>query len=224
MRKIKVGIWMAVVLLVGCLAVMTHFSFTDHYNQIEYREKLVVPYLPKELKELCEGQYNMLKDSPIIITAKATGEYQYVFGNLWQKVVVEEVIRGEDKIDSGDTVKIVGTGKVGGKIKSGEYKGLTYVDTSFLNYMKKDKEYLIFLNNRVHAGYEHDKVYRVNKDAVTLQYINITDDSGGICDVRDTDGPSEMLYSCFKDYEFATNSKEVLKSLEKIKRQFIDFL
>lgn len=222
MRKVKIGILIALVILIGGLVVFTRLSFTDNYNQISYREKFVVPYLPKELKELCEGQYNILKESPIIITGKATGDYKYVYGNLWQEVEVKEVIRGEDRIDSGAMVKIVGTGRIGGVLKSGDYKGMTYVDTSFLNYLEKDKLYLIFLNNKVHASYEDEKIYQVNKDAVTLQYINMTDDNSQICNIKDTDGPCEMLYSCFKDYEFATNSKEVLKTLEETKNKLIE--
>ncbi|MCD7826202.1 MAG: hypothetical protein LUH14_09620 [Clostridiaceae bacterium] len=222
MRKVKIGLLVVLVILMGGLAVITRLSFTDHYNQVSYREKLVVPYLPEGLQELCAGQYNILAESPIIITGRATGDYEYVYGNLWQEVEVQGVIRGKDRIDSGDMVKIVGSGRIVGEVTSGEYKGMMYADTSFLNYMEKDDRYLIFINNRIHASYEDDKVYQVNKNATTLQYINITDDTSRICNVKDSDGPSDMLYSCFKDYEFATNSEEVLQSLEETKNRLIE--
>lgn len=224
--KFKSALYIIVCISLLGTAIFTRLSFSDNYNDENRREELfTVPYLSKGLKEICNIQYKKLRKSPIIITGRATGKSQYVTGNFWQEVEVVQVIRGKS-INTGEKIKIVGTGNVSPHEDDIYIEGKTYVNTSFLDYMKKDNMYLVFLNYKAYSADTRisgeETVYCVNTDAITMQYLNLTEKRYKVLDQENIDGKSyETEYSKVSGSEFATNSQEIMESLIKQKKYLI---
>lgn len=226
-KKLKIKFLLIIIYIsLLVIAIFTRMSFSDNYNDESKRKELfTVPYLGEELEEICSIQYKKLIKSPIVITGRATGKSQYVTGNFWQEAEVVQVLKGKS-VKTGEKIKIVGTGNVSPHEDDIYVEGKTYINTSFLNYMKKDNLYLIFLSHKVNSSdtdiNSEEAVYCVNTDAITMQYLDLTEERYNVLDQENIDGKSyETEYSKVSDSEFSTNSQEIMKSLIKQKKFLI---
>lgn len=224
MVKIQKICCLLICIIVLSASFVMRSSIKDTYNMESEREQLLVPYLPKDCISMCSKLYKTLLDSPIIIVGKATGESKYVYRNFWQSVVVSDVIKGKDIISKNEVIKITGCGKIGYQYdknyRDKEKAGKTYVDTNFLDYMRKGDEYLIFISEKVNLSF--DEVYALNPRAITMRYINLTRDESWVCTADEkSEDACDILYKKVKGSEFVTNSDAVLKKLSRIKKNLI---
>lgn len=228
LMKIRKLICLSICIVTLIASIFMRFSIQNTYNEVANREELLVPYISEDNSGIVSNfLYKRLLNSPIIIVGTATGNSQYVFRNFWQEVVVSNVIKGEGMIAENTTIKVTGSGKINfmydENIPDKEKAGRTNVNTGFLNYMQKGDQYLIFISKKVNISSE--RVYEVNKEAMTMRYINLTKNQDQVCNIEDTeDEGHEVVYKKVKDAEFVTNSETALKKFNHIKQKLIDEL
>ena len=165
--------------------------------------------------------YNSLKDyeqdyindtliSDIIIVGTSNGKYKQFGKAFCQEVTVKEVIRGSN-IEKNDIVNIVGTD--GFEVD----KDHRIVYRNIQNIMKKDSEYLIFLNHIETEKYQND-----NK-SFQLQ-------GGYFCYLKLSDGvdppikfdQDRIKFNTLNNFEYFATSERILKQISVIKSKIID--
>lgn len=214
--KKNICIVTGVVLVIILLSVGISFrrNIKDTYNTEEGRDNLYIACMEKSLLEMLGYTKEFLQESKIIIKAKSLGGSEYVYENLKQEVEVQQVIRGGEYISEGDRVYIVGTGE---RYKNEE--GNICVNCKFMNFMQEGEEYLIFIDEKLDWSIEEDiAFYNMNKDALTMQYINLNRNQSEVCKKEG----KFQLYKDVKQFEFYTNDEEVLKLLNQIKEELIE--
>ena len=224
MIKVRRIICLIICIIAIIASVFMRLSIKNTYNMESTREELLVPYFTESIVNMLSPLEKKLSKSSIIIVGKATGKFEYVYRNLWQEVNVTTVIKGKDMVSEGTTIKVVGSGQIVSTYDKNYYvkekAGRTYVDTSFLDYMRKDDEYLIFIDRKVNIA--SDEVYSLNQKAVTMQYLNLTRDESQICSENENDYTvCEVQYKKVQGSEFVTNSETALKKFYKIKHRLI---
>lgn len=149
-----------------------------------------------------------LEQAPVIAIAKATGDLNLTRGTYGQEIVIEEVIRGEKEISSGDTAWIY------------QYYGLEEVEgkvlfRNCLNIMKPEEEYLVFLQASPLNSYQKEQVYMLMNHI--LGYVRL-------------DGMETKSLAMFekvdfielKDYEFFAVSEKVTVELNEARKTTLE--
>lgn len=220
-KKIIMG---AAVIALIIVAVFTRSSFKDTYAS--QKDEFFVPYYCEELIGMLKPTEKRLLKSKNVFVGKATGNLKFVYRNLIQEIVVTKNISGVKNLKPGDKIWVTGYGgsRDVESNKTYEWQDKASIDISFMNYMQKGNEYLIFAKKKL--AYDLSlgkKVYILNDDAITMMYSNLTSDKSYVCKncIDGKDLPTDVRYKEVKNSEFFSNSQKVLDRMYEIKHSAI---
>lgn len=201
--------------LMACLvitAICARIHRPNNLNIEKNRDNLMVALMQKDYKPLLHETEEMLNGSKIVLIATATGNNEYVFGNLKQEVRIDKYLKGKEKAEPGKHIQIVGTGN-----REGKQNGKLAVATGFINYLQKGDQYLIFANRWQKSYGEEESVLEMNLDAVTMRCLNLDSDQSK---VYQTSSPYTE-YKNVKDSEFFVSDKKVLEEMLALKKRLV---
>ena len=205
-RLLFVGVIVAVSLIIGR---MEYNSRPDLLKNNAKEQQRKISFFTEKHEWLLESfEYNY-KESPIIIEAEATGDYQYAKQNLIQKVKIVKIIKREEISNSQDEVAYV--------IGNGWDEGNGVIATGYINYMQKGDKYILFVNDIKYDERSDSKIIVLNQDLMGMRYLNISEDSSF---AYETDMDS-IEYGKVKDSEFFCNDKGTLKAIMDMKHRVL---
>lgn len=162
----------------------------------------------EEMSAIVKGAENVLVVTP-------TEEMKYFFRSGWQKVQVLEVIRGEETLKEKDISLVYDGWKV---ILS---DNINAMESGFVNRMKKDRKYLVFLE-KPYPAVNGKEIYPFLRNAGMLSMFCLDEVENMVIPIE-SDAPSTyVLYNLVKDNEFFVTSKEASRTLEEMKREIIE--
>lgn len=128
-------------LVAAALGVAKRSSYTDISDQSGYIGQLQVAQIPDEIAvEACKKLERALPECPVVLRVKAAGEMEYLFGDGRQKVCIEKVYKG-DGLETGQEIYIYANGW-----RLSLHGDPDSVECNFVNIMKPDTEYLVFIS------------------------------------------------------------------------------
>lgn len=147
--------------------------------------------------------------APVIVVASSTGKLRQTEGSLGQEIYIEEVIRGCDFVECGDTGYLY------------QYFGFQEVDGSIqygnpLNLMKPGEQYLVFMEESPLNVYQKEAAYILASDF--FGYVKI----GGQETVTLEERMAVYDFSALGTYEFFSVSEDTTKVLNAIKKELLD--
>lgn len=159
--------------------------------------------IDEEVKALDTQIKDELMGAQIVLIVTGLGEIENLAANIQQKVIVEEVIKGDESITNKE-IFVVGSGDS------------IYIDDTYMaigskvNFMKKDQRYIIFLEQT-----NKRDVYML-KDMYGVAYFNLDDVQNNICS-------GDVSYSDVKDNEFFVTDELALENLVELKVEVINY-
>lgn len=220
-KKIIISVMVVIILIA---AVFTRNSFVDTY--VAEKEEFFVPYYSEQIIGMLGNVEKKLLKSKVIFVGKATGNSKFVYRNFIQEVQVIKNISGIKGIKAGDKIWLTGYG--GSRdienIKKVKQMDKAAINVSFMNYMQKGDEYLIFAKKKLADDLSLGKrVYILNDDVITMMYLNLTNDKSYVCKnyISGEGIPTYVRYKEVKNSEFYSNSQKVLDKMQKIKHRII---
>ncbi len=141
--KMIMAIVLAVFLAAGVFGVIKKQTYTDIVSEPNYMDKLHVAVLREPLAvSTCNALSVELLNVPIILKVKCVDEMEYVYQAGQQKVRVEEVFQGSERV-KGEEIYIY----------SERWTVLVWsapnsAERGFVNLMEPGKEYLVFLTGK----------------------------------------------------------------------------
>lgn len=152
-----------------------------------------------------------IDNSKTVLIVRATGDIRFVCGNALQDVVVEQVLANEMgyELNVGDEIKLIGQGRVSWEDMA--------MEMGFVNFMSKDKEYLVFVGQEIHAKRETDgAVYELNDRIITFRQICL-EDGENIC----VPGEVYVNYSRVSENEFFAEDEETVEMMKEFKEHIL---
>lgn len=190
-------------------------SYTNVISTDDFLEQMVVAELPEELAaNICNEMEDVLAGTPIILRVKSMKDMEYFFMSGIQRVLVKEIYKGNE-IQVGQELYL--NFPRWSIIMTEEYDT---VQCGFVNVMKENREYLVFLNNP-YEGLNGEKVYPFMVDGYVVPMFCYTDSENVIISV-DEGSPTYVPYSLVKENEFFVTSENALQTLLKFKSRIID--
>ena len=193
---------------IACLVgIVSRISYTDltqnDINEMNVFTMNTNPFNGDIVKILGEE----LEQCQYILAVKGTGEREYEFHTTLQNVIVENVFKG-DQLEKGNKIKIIG----GYYIVFEEMMA----NMRFVNYMKKNQEYLVFLKERVEGprGYD-DNIYRL-PDVIISPIFSYDMEENAMAN------ESIVPYTSVWDNEFFISNKDAFEELKTIKNFYIN--
>lgn len=147
--------------------------------------------------------------APVIAVASATGKLRQTEGSLGQEIRIEEVIRGGELVECGETgylYQYFGFQEVDGRIQYG----------NLLNLMQPGERYLVFLEESPLNIYQKKAAYLLASDF--FGYVKI----GGQETATLAAGQSAYDFTLLKAYEFFSVSEDTTEVLNAIRKEILD--
>lgn len=154
--------WIMFVITAGAVIAAGIFGFTkrqtysDTTAEENYMDTLQVALFPDLMIEnSCKMIEEGVPDAPIILKGKPIGEMEHLYATGQQKIEITQVYKG-DGLQNGDEIYVC----------SDHWRVILRkdeprtVERRFVNVMKEDKEYLIFLNGEAAAQCADVPVYK----------------------------------------------------------------
>lgn len=171
-----------------------------------------------------ENTIDYLSNSEYIFKVEGESQYKDFSGVLVQSVKVLSVIKG-GKHDLGCDIEVVSLNEgIGNSNNTGEHslfkedikEDISTMDTGCVNFMQKDKEYIVFLNPVI-----------VNEKEVPGKYYLATKDMPYFCieDIKNIPieelGKEEVKYSEVKGFEFFAKDYKSLDAMLDLKMEVL---
>lgn len=204
-----------VIIIAAAWGISKRQSYTNVISNDDFMEQMVVAELPEELaSNICNEMEDVLVGAPVILRVKPMKDMEYFFMSGIQSVLVMEVYKGNE-IQVGQELylnfprwSIVLTEKY------------DTVQCGFVNVMKENKEYLVFLNNP-YEGLNGEKVYPFIVDSYVVPMFCYMDSENVVVPI-DEGSSTYVPYSLVKENEFFVTSENALQALLKLKRHLLD--
>lgn len=204
-----------VIVIAAVWGISKRQSYTNVINNDNFMEQMVVAELPEELaSNICNEMEEVLVGAPVILRVKPMKDMEYFFMSGRQSVLVKEVYKGNE-IQVGQELylnfprwSIVLTEKY------------DTVQCGFVNIMKKNKEYLVFLNNP-YEGLDGENVYPFIVDSYVVPMFCYMDSENVVVPI-DAGSSTYVPYSLVKENEFFVTSENALQALLKLKSCIFD--
>ena len=208
----KVYIWATLLpfLAAAVIGLVMRQSYTNFTAEPDPMQHFNVPPLDTDSAvSAVEFKREILPESIAVVRVKATGTVNYLYRTYTETVTVQEVFKGEG-IRPGEQIDV-------------EREAATIlfdtmsVNTGFVNYMQKDKEYLLFLGRKVDTLDHEETVYRVTEGLLTP--IFAYDDVENV--VKTPDEHNYVPYREVAGNEFFVSTPEALAALQELKQEVL---
>jgi hypothetical protein len=192
--------------VIGLIQKRTYTNITANERVLDYFK---VAVLVDDMVPL-ESFKEIFSEDSFILHVKSEGEVEYLFGAKKQYVTVQKVYKGDD-IKVGDKIAVAGSAPL-------NFDDMT-ASMVFVNNMKKDNEYLVFLEEKIDT-LEGDRIptYRIPSYSLT-PIFNYEDKEHNIITVNE-----EIKYVPYSDVsqnEFFVDTEEVLEELLEFKHELL---
>lgn len=207
-------IWKIIIILACVIALVLGLVERQTYTNLLADEKdlnnfSVVP-LTDEILSLQLGVYlNDLKQKPIIIRVKAKGEINFLNKAIKQNVQVLEVYQGKS-LKVGDQIQLLTTRTVF------DFNDMAF-NMGFSNLLQKDKEYLVFCNNKINSPFQKDENLFQVSDFIVNPVFCYDDFKNTV-----TSTSEKVSYSQIASNEFVVKDESTLEKLLELKQKLID--
>lgn len=158
------------------------------------------------IEDLESIENSMMENSTNVVRVEVLGKSEFVFKTSKQKVLVKEVMTGDNAL-VGEEIELVAEG---GIIFEDDFS----VNMGFCNEMKVGEEYLVYITDRVNTIDESENVYLIPSTIVYPVFAY---------DIRESEPTGTAMYVSYskvKDYEYFAQSQEGLAALLQL-RQYV---
>lgn len=197
------------------IGMWTRGSFTDYTSTQEGLDNFYVAVWDNEIYPDMEKEMLVnLQEAPIILRVKADGNIKYSFKTIKQHVIVEEIYNGEN-IQVNDSLYIMGEN---GMFVFPEM----YINMGFVNFLKKDQEYLVFLDRKlISPEQEDDNTYLLAQgDSYILPVFNYNSTDNVTEEPQGED--LYVPYKSVKNNEFFAKNEKTLSDFLNLKQQLVE--
>ena len=220
-RKIIIIISAVAVAIALAAGIVIRGTYMDIEKKPELTDEIYVAGVSSKTAEiLIEQAEDMIYFAPIVLKVKAYGETDYLFGGRRQLVSVEKVFSG-DNIKEGEDIYITSENWVVFRTEP----DLVSMNTGFVNFMKKDNEYLVFLSKKINVMWD-DNLSTYMTAYTTLTPIFNYESSENIILEPDESLMSSVgksvQYKTVKDNEFFALDEEALRKLNNFKERAME--
>ena len=205
-----------VIIMFAVFGIAKRQSYTDVSRDENYLNSLTVAEMQTDLVlSNCNHLSQILHDIPFIIRVSTTEDVEHMFLRSRQKVCVEEVYAGEGVVP-GDEIYLT----------SPSWKLLidskdNSIQRGFINILKADHEYLVFISQKLEVSNESIPVYELYSEC-NIAPVFCYEDFQNVIVPIDADATSTAIpYVLFKDNEFFAATEEGLAIWQELKRAMI---
>lgn len=171
-RKILFIVTVGIILAAGVWGYSKKQTYTDITAEENYLEKLNVALLLEEMTIMdCERIANEIPNAPVVVKGEPVGDREELYGTSQQKIKITKVYKG-DNLQIGDEIYI--STRSGGLRLYDEPKT---AECGFVNVMKKNREYVVFLLGKVENTNTTNPVYEFYGESF-IRPIFCYDDEG----------------------------------------------
>lgn len=154
-----------------------------------------------------------LDDNNYILLVTCESELIFDYSSAYQKVRVKKAIKGEG-ISENESINILKVNTI--FIEENEYVGF---NQGFVNELKKDKEYLIFLDEKVNI-FEYE-LFIPSRDYYLMPYFAI-DDIEAKANTSMNDFGNIQLYGDVKEQDILLMSDESIKQYDLFRQKILE--
>lgn len=208
------------VLLSAVFGIWKRSTYTDTLRQPDALETAQVGELPEEYaKQAASEMESELPNCNIILRIKATGEFVPEFGVGRQTGIVQQVYQGNG-VSTGQEISIVSERWAYSSEKSDEGTQV-FAQMGYVNHMKQDREYLVFLDGPAAAAEEESTASFLLADDCTIVPVFCYDTIKNV--VVDTAGAEStyVAYTSVRDNEFFMCTEEGLQAILDLKAKML---
>lgn len=142
--RMMFGITIGIILAAGVFGVVKKQTYTNVTSEKNYLDMVQVALLPEQMAEnACKMLEESVPKAPIVLKGKAIGEREFLFHQGRQKIKITQICKGEE-LQKGDEIYLYSE-----HWRLNLYDEPHTVECGFVNIMKEDKEYLVFLSGQV---------------------------------------------------------------------------
>lgn len=208
----KVYIWATLLpcLAAAVLGLVMRQSYTNFTAEPDPMQHFNVALMKSDTAtSAVEFEREILPESIAVVRVKATGRVNYLFRTYTETVTVQEVFKGEG-IRPGEQIDVEREAAM-------IFFETMSVNMGFVNYMQKDKEYLLFLGRKVDTLDKKETVYRLTEGiwAPIFAY----DDIESV--VKTPDEHNYVPYREVAGSEFFVSTPEALAELRAFKQEVL---
>lgn len=212
-RKIVAGIYVVVFFIAVIAGICSRQTYTDITKEENVMDYFKVAVLDTELAtETVKRMEEVLPDANIILKVRAEGKVKHMFKLNKQLVTIEEVYKGEN-INKGNKIYIT-------SFNWRFFFDNMFANMGFVNLLEKDKEYLVFIDEKVMSLDKRDNnTYRLI-DTIVSPVFNLEDREHTIVEVNGED--FYVPYTEVSKNEFFVSSQKTLDELHNLKHKLIE--
>lgn len=213
MKKKHLYIFIMIFTVAACIGLVKRITYTNATNKVEFMNEFKVATLSYEnVVGNIERWRHELPNKNIVLKVQALGQIDYSFKTVIQNVKVLDVFSGEN-IQIGENIALASTGWR-------LYFDDKTSDMGFVNFMSKDNEYLIFIDEKINTLSSNDEVYRISEEFLIPPIFNYKNTSHNF--VQPIGESSYVPYEKVRGNEFFIATKESLDEIEKFKEELFE--
>lgn len=193
-------------------------TYTDYSGMPDYMNNFAVAQLPESMVATeCEKLKEALPDAPIILKVHAVEPLENLFKISRQKVQIDEIYKGTD-LSVGETIYIIfNRWRLNTTVEPGS------VERGFVNVLKENEEYLIFLSEKVEPLYEENApIYRLVEEGVIAPIFSYEEHENIIAELGEYEYSTYVRYEKVKDNEFFTVTEAGMETMLSLKRKMLE--
>ncbi|MCM1327737.1 MAG: hypothetical protein NC243_13755 [Lachnoclostridium sp.] len=213
--RVLAGLTILVIGIAAAWGLSNRQSYTNLLGKADFMEQMAVAELSAELAQnICANMKDTLLNAPIILKVSPVRDREYFFASGRQKVLVQEVYNGTE-LKTGQEIYL--SFSAWSVVLTEKYN---IVQCGFVNIMKEDKDYLVFLADP-YRGLDGETLYPFFGDTVVAPMFCYKDSDNAIIPVEDGK-PTYVPYTLVKDNEFFVTSEDALQALLDLKKYMLD--
>ena len=193
-------------------------TYTDYSSMPDYLNYFAVAQLSESMAATeCEKLENALSDVPIILKVHAVEPLENLFRVSRQKVQIDEIYKGTGLNVGKDIYIIHNRWKLNTTIEPAS------IERGFVNVLKENEEYLIFLSEKVEPLVEEDApVYRLAEEGVIVPVFSYEEHENVIAELGEYEYSTYVRYESVKDNEFFAVTKAGMENMLSLKRKMLE--
>lgn len=206
----------AVFCLSGIFGMVKRATYTDITAQDNYMDRLQTAVLPEEMAiSCCEDVPKMLLDAPLVIKAKAVGEFEQLFHNTRQKIQVEKVFKGSGIQEGSEVYVFSQEWSVSLSLEPAS------IECGFVDIMGEGEEYLIFLSGRELDSKEGVPMYEIYGETIINPVFCYKDKEEKAVKYDEKNEHTYVPYIEVKGNEFFCDSENGYKAWRELKEKLL---
>lgn len=202
--------------LIGAFGIagrVKYASYTDFTAEPDYENTCYVAELMAEMATAdCQEMRETLLQAPIVIKVLPVDESEYFFKGRQQRVRVEQVFKGEGVAQGEEIIITADRWKA--------YADDRSLDMGFVNFMKADNRYLVFLSGIVGNAEDNTNVFRLQSGQFIAPVFSYSECKNKMYPIM-----GESTYVPYKevaDNEFFAVDSEGLNEFLMLKEEMIE--